>query len=292
VLEAVGQIKQALDGKRTAHRICRRALHPRVVRDRGWHSNNFAKTKSLMYGHPDAWHRLCERLSGMVGDYLVAQIEAGVDVVQVFDSWVGALSAADYSEFVLPHTRRIFDIIDHRVPTIHFGTGTATLPRTATGCRRRRHRSRLAHSPGRGLDAIGHDRAVQGNLDPTLLLGPTDRLSRTPKTSCGGRTAGPATSSTSVTASCRPTPLEQVQMLAQYVHRASRGMASSRREPWMRERATDVDVVIIGGGIAGLSAAYELNARGLTARVLEAERSARRRDRHRADRRLGHRRWT
>ena len=62
----------------------------------GGHSNNFAKTKALMYGHPEAWHRLCEFLAEMIGQYLVAQIEAGVDAVQVFDSWVGQLSPADY----------------------------------------------------------------------------------------------------------------------------------------------------------------------------------------------------
>ena len=71
----------------------------------------FAKTKALMFGHPDAWHRLCGILAELVGDYLVAQIEAGVDAVQVFDSWVGALSAADYAEFALPHSRRIFEIV-------------------------------------------------------------------------------------------------------------------------------------------------------------------------------------
>ena len=80
-----------------------------------------------MYGHPDAWHRLCEKLSTIVADYLIAQIDAGVDAVQVFDSWVGALSAADYREFALPHTRRIFEAVGSRVPTIHFGTGTAAI---------------------------------------------------------------------------------------------------------------------------------------------------------------------
>src|SRR3954471_11733284 len=107
VLEAIGQIQQELRGRVPLIGFSGAPFTLASYAIEGGHSNNFAKTKSLMYGHPDAWHRLCERLSGMVGDYLVAQIEAGVDAVQVFDSWVGALSAADYREFVLPHTRRI-----------------------------------------------------------------------------------------------------------------------------------------------------------------------------------------
>ena len=142
----------------------------------GGHSNTFAKTKALMYGHPDAWHRLCEMLASIVGNYLDAQIEAGVDAVQVFDSWVGALSAADYREFALPHTRRIFEAVGGRVPTIHFGTGTAAILEELTE----------AGGDVIGVDwripideawtRIGSDRAVQGNLDPTLLLGPPTRM--------------------------------------------------------------------------------------------------------------------
>src|SRR5205823_10334701 len=94
----------------------------------GGHSNNVANTKSLMYGAPAAWHRFCDLLADVVSDYLVAQIEAGVDAVQVFDSWVGALNARDYREFILPHTRRIFDAIAPRdVPAIHFGVGTGAI---------------------------------------------------------------------------------------------------------------------------------------------------------------------
>src|SRR5205807_2277995 len=88
----------------------------------GGHSTSFALTKSLMYGAPDAWHRFADLLADLIGDYLVAQIEAGVDAVQIFDSWVGALNAPDYREFVLPHTQRIFaKVAPLRVPTIHFG---------------------------------------------------------------------------------------------------------------------------------------------------------------------------
>jgi uroporphyrinogen decarboxylase len=184
---------------------------------------SYANTKALMYGRPAAWHRLCELLADVVSDYLVAQVEAGVDVVQVFDSWVGALNARDYREFIFPHTRRIFDTVGRTgVPMIHFGVGTGAIL------------SDLREAGGDviGADwripldeawtAIGHDRAIQGNLDPTLLLGPVDRLFA-------------ATDDVLARAGGRPghvfnlghgilpmTPLEHVQALARYVHQRTK----------------------------------------------------------------------
>ena len=188
----------------------------------GGHSNNFAKTKSLMYGHPEAWHRLCEKLSRVVADFLVAQIDAGVDAVQVFDSWVGALDATDYREFALPHTRTIFDAIGKRVPTIHFGTGTATIL------------EELRNAGGdvigvdwripidEAWDRIGATHAVQGNLDPTLLLGPPARMLQQTDAvlrRIGGRPGHIFNLGHGILPS---TPVEHVQMLAHYVHTASR----------------------------------------------------------------------
>ena len=188
----------------------------------GGHSNTFAKTKALMYGHPDAWHRLCAKLASVVADYLSAQIDAGVDAVQVFDSWVGALGAGDYREFALPHTRRVFEAIGTRVPTIHFGTGTATILEDL----------REAGGDVIGVDwripideawtRIGTDRAVQGNLDPTLLLGPPARmLQQTDNVLArvGGRPGHIFNLGHGILPS---TPVEHVQVLAQYVHSASR----------------------------------------------------------------------
>ena len=188
----------------------------------GGHSNNFALTKSLMYGHPEAWHRLCGKFAAIVGDYLVAQIEAGVDVVQVFDSWVGALSPADYREFVLPHTRTIFDAIGGRVPTIHFGTGTSTFLEDL----------REAGGDVIGADwripldqawaRIGHDRGVQGNLDPTLLLGPTDRLLAAADDVLRRADGRPGHIFNLGHGILPMTSLEQVQRLAEHVHARSR----------------------------------------------------------------------
>ena len=143
----------------------------------GGPSRSFGHTKALMYGEPDAWHRLADTFATVIADYLTAQVEAGVQAVQVFDSWVGALSPQDYREFALPHTKRIFDAVQPLgVPTLHFGTGTATLlpeMREAGGD--------VIGLDWRipldaGWDLVGADRAVQGNLDPTLLLGPIERM--------------------------------------------------------------------------------------------------------------------
>ena len=110
----------------------------------------------------------------MLRAYVAAQVRAGVDVVQLFDSWVGVLSPADYEEFVAPWSARVLAGVD--VPTIHFGTGTTTLLPA------------MARAGGDviGLDwripldegwaVVGEDRAVQGNLDPAVLLGPWDRI--------------------------------------------------------------------------------------------------------------------
>ena len=190
----------------------------------GGHSNNFARTKALMYGHPDAWHRLCDTFATVVADYLVAQIDAGVDVVQVFDSWVGTLNASDYREFAFPHTRRIFDAIAGRVPTIHFGTGTSTILEEL----------RDAGGDVIGVDwripideawpRIGSDRAVQGNLDPTLLLGPPTRMFEQTDEVLN-RVAGRPGHIFNLGHGILPsTPVEHVQMLAQYVHSAGRRM--------------------------------------------------------------------
>lgn len=145
----------------------------------GGPSGNYAHTKALMYGEPQAWHRLADTFAAVVADYLTAQVEAGAQAIQVFDSWVGALSPRDYREFALPHTQKIFEALRPLdVPTLHFGTSTSTLLPAM----------REAGGDVIGLDwrvpldtgwkLVGEDRAVQGNLDPTLLLGPVERMLR------------------------------------------------------------------------------------------------------------------
>ncbi len=137
----------------------------------GGKSANFAKTKKLMFGAPDAWHALMAKLGEVVRRYLLAQVAAGVDAVQLFDSWVGDLAPEDYVEYVQPHVRRILaDVEKTGVPVIHFGTGTASLLESM----------RDAGGTVIGVDfttpladawaRVGHDRAIQGNMDPCALL--------------------------------------------------------------------------------------------------------------------------
>jgi uroporphyrinogen decarboxylase len=132
-------------------------------------SRDFAIAKAFMYREPAAWHELLGRLSTMVVAYLRAQVEAGADVVQVFDSWVGGLGPADYREYVQPHMCRIFDALDG-LPTIHFGTGTGALlellAEAGGDVIGLDHRLSLADAWRR----IGPDRGVQGNLDAARVL--------------------------------------------------------------------------------------------------------------------------
>jgi len=132
-------------------------------------SRDYAIAKAFMFREPDAWHALMEKLSSVVIAYLNAQIVAGAHVVQLFDSWVGGLNAADYVTYVQPHVARIFAEV-HGAPTIHFGTGTAALlePMAAAGgdLIGVDHRQALDEAWAR----IGFDRGIQGNLDGTRLL--------------------------------------------------------------------------------------------------------------------------
>jgi uroporphyrinogen decarboxylase len=185
----------------------------------GGPSTTYARTKAFMYEQPRAWHRLCERFAVMMADYLAAQVEAGVQALQVFDSWAGALGRADYREFAQPHSARIFGALRALdVPSIHFGVGTtAILPDLAE-----------AGGDAIGLDwrlpldeawaIVGHDRAVQGNLDPTVLLGPRERLFAAADDvlrRAGGRPGHIFNLGHGVLPN---TSLEQVQELAKHVH--------------------------------------------------------------------------
>ena len=185
----------------------------------GGPSTAYARIKSFMYSQPKAWHRLCERFATMMADYLRAQIEAGAQAIQVFDSWAGQLSRADYREYALPHTKFIFDALaDTGVPLIHFGVGcSAILPDMAA-----------AGGHVLGVDwrlpldeawqALGTDRGIQGNLDPTLLLAPTDRLfagADEVLRRAGGRPGHIFNLGHGVLPN---TPLENVQALAKHVH--------------------------------------------------------------------------
>jgi uroporphyrinogen decarboxylase len=143
----------------------------------GGSSREFIKTKTMMYSAPEVFHALMEKLSVVLSDYLAAQIRAGAQVVQVFDSWVGALSPADYETFVLPYSQQVLKTAQAmNVPVIHFGTNTTTLLPLM----------KRAGGDVIGLDwriplddgwsLLGDDVAIQGNLDPVTLFSPLPEL--------------------------------------------------------------------------------------------------------------------
>jgi uroporphyrinogen decarboxylase len=173
LLEAIGIVRGELADEQAVVGFCGGPFTVAGYLVEGKPSREFAKVKALMYGAPDVWSALMGSLAECFAAYVVAQAEAGADVVQLFDSWVGVLSPADYAEFVAPWSARILAAPD--VPTIHFGTGTSTLLPA------------MAEAGGDviGLDwriplddgwALVGDRGVQGNLDPALLLGPWERV--------------------------------------------------------------------------------------------------------------------
>jgi uroporphyrinogen decarboxylase len=137
-------------------------------------TREFVQTKRCMYGHPEVWHGLMDKLADTFAAYLQAKVAAGADVIQLFDSWVGTLSAEDYEEFVAPYSARVLAAVD--VPTIHFGTGTTHLlpAMAATGGDVIGLDWRIPVE--RGWELVGMERGVQGNLDPALLLGPFERV--------------------------------------------------------------------------------------------------------------------
>jgi uroporphyrinogen decarboxylase len=137
-------------------------------------TREFKLTKACMYGQPEVWHALMDKLADAFGRYLAGCVRTGADVVQLFDSWVGALSVADYREFAAPYSERVLAAVD--VPTIHFATGDAHLL------------EERAEAGGDviGVDwrvpldvaweRVGLDRGIQGNLDGAVLLGPWERV--------------------------------------------------------------------------------------------------------------------
>ncbi|MEN6407900.1 MAG: uroporphyrinogen decarboxylase [Thermoguttaceae bacterium] len=142
----------------------------------GGSSRDYRRTKSLMFNDTGAWDALMSRLARAVTLYVNAQIDAGCQVVQLFDTWAGCLSPDDYRSYVLPHTRSVIESIRSGVPVIHFATGNPSLlPLLGEAFGKKKPRPAVIGVDWRiRLDdawrAIGHDKAIQGNLDPTVLL--------------------------------------------------------------------------------------------------------------------------
>ena len=173
VLEAIRIVRRELDASRALVGFCGGPFTVAGYLVEGKPSRDFARTKALMYREPRTWHALMEKLAEQFARYVAAQVEAGADVVQLFDSWVGALSPADYAEYVEPYSRRILAAAG--VPTIHFGTGaTEALLELLV----RAGGDVVGVDWRLPLSAVPNDRAVQGNLDPAALLGPWEHIER------------------------------------------------------------------------------------------------------------------
>lgn len=194
----------------------------------GGHSSNYILTKRMMYAEPEAFRALMGKLAEVVRRFLRAQIDAGAQAVQVFDSWVGQLGPDDYARFVAPHMRTILqDLQTMGVPVIHFGTGTATLLELMSGAGGTvigvDWRSHLDETWGR----VGHDKALQGNLDPAVLLAPREVIEDRTRAILD-RVAGRPGHIFNLGHGIFPqTPVDEVAALADFVHQHTAGRAAS-----------------------------------------------------------------
>jgi uroporphyrinogen decarboxylase len=170
VLEAVQLVRDALAPEQALIGFCGGPFTVAGYLIEGKPTRDFVKTKRCMYGAPEVWHALMEKLTEMSIRYLRAKVEAGADVVQLFDSWIGALSREDYAEFVSPYSDRILRSAD--APTIHFGTGTNHLIPAMEAI----SGDVIGVDWRTQIDEVSRDRGVQGNLDPALLLAPWSRV--------------------------------------------------------------------------------------------------------------------
>jgi uroporphyrinogen decarboxylase len=177
--EAIRQVRSALAGRIPLIGFAGAPFTLASYLIEGGHSRNYLRTKQMMYAVPEIWHALMRKLSTVVMEYLKFQVRMGAQAVQLFDSWVGALSPNDYETYVIPHVKGIFDgLKEEGAPAIHFGTGTGSLL----------EKMREAGGEVIGVDwrvnldeawsRIGYDRAIQGNLDPAVLLGPIPEIER------------------------------------------------------------------------------------------------------------------
>ncbi len=178
LLEAIRMVRRELEGKLPLIGFSGAPFTLASYIIEGGGSRNYVHAKGLMYREPAQWHRLMEKITEIIVRYLNAQIEAGAQAVQIFDSWAGCLGPEDYREFVLPYTRKVIESVRGDVPVINFSTNTGTyldLVREAGGdVVGVDWRVRL----DRAWEVVGDDVAIQGNLDPVTLFGPASEIEK------------------------------------------------------------------------------------------------------------------
>jgi uroporphyrinogen decarboxylase len=182
VLTAIRWLRKELDGKTPLIGFAGAPFTLASYLIEGGKSANYIQTKQMMYRTPELWHQLAAKLAEVVRRFLRAQVDAGAQAVQLFDSWVGALSPEDYATFVAPHVSHVLtDVAKTGVPVIHFGTATHSLLEL----------QKAAGGTVIGVDwrtpieqarrRLGNDVALQGNLDPILLFAPREVLGQRAK---------------------------------------------------------------------------------------------------------------
>lgn len=222
-LEAIKLVKKELNGKVPLIGFSGAPFTLASYAIEGGSSRNYISTKSLMYAQPEIWHRLMEKLSTVIGNYLRAQAAAGADALQLFDSWVGALSPADYREYVMPHSKRVIEIAKTgpNVPLIHFGTGTAGLltliKETGGDVIGVDWRIDL----GQASQQLGRDVAIQGNLDPLVLFAPIPELQKQVARVLDAVKDRPGHIFNLGHGILKQTPVEHVAALVDFVHKYS-----------------------------------------------------------------------
>jgi uroporphyrinogen decarboxylase len=177
--ETIRMLRRRLDGKTALIGFAGAPFTVASYMIEGRPTQQFGLCKGLMYSDPATWHQLMETLTEVTVRYLRAQIEAGAQAVQLFDSWVGALGRLEYEEYVLPYSARIFaGLQDTGVPTIHFGTSTFHLLEQVASAGSDIVSVDWRMPLDEAWQRIGHDRGIQGNLDPTVLMAPFDVVER------------------------------------------------------------------------------------------------------------------
>ncbi|HZR85064.1 MAG TPA: uroporphyrinogen decarboxylase [Candidatus Binatia bacterium] len=172
VFETVRVVKSALAGRVPLIGFAGAPFTVAAYAIEGGGSRSYETTKRFLYEEPEAWNELLARLVDVTADYLNAQVAAGAEAVQVFDSWVGHLAPADYARAILPHMQRLFGRLDRRVPAIHFSTGTGGYVELIAQAGGDVVGVDWRVPIGSAWERVGSERAIQGNLDPAVLLGP------------------------------------------------------------------------------------------------------------------------
>ncbi len=221
LLEAIKLVKKELNGKVPLIGFAGAPFTLASYIIEGGGSKNYVHTKSLIFSDPEYWHKLLAKITELTGLYLNAQIDAGAQVVQIFDSWAGCLGPDDYREFVLPYTKKVIESVNGRVPVINFSTSTGTyleiLKEAGGDVMGVDWKVRLDEA----WERIGFDKGIQGNLDPTTLFGPVPEMKKRVKEILGQANGRPGHIFNLGHGIILGTPVDNVRALVDAVHEYS-----------------------------------------------------------------------